>query len=322
MKLSGYTTVYNCINNEYPWEDSIKSLLGFCDEVCIVDGGSDDGTWEKLQKWKDIEPKLVINQYIIDRNRPDFAYESDGRQKTRARKLCSGDMCWQMDVDEIIVQEDYEKTRNICLEIYNNPQIELMTFPLIEYWGSNGKVRIDVNPWKWRLSRNNPNIIHGIPGDLLKLREDNTEYALQGTDSCDYIYEDTKIRVPFVLFCDINKVNNIRAHASAGNQQALEFYENWTKSMISQMPTIRHYSWYDIERKIKNYKTHWSKFWCSMYNKSIDDTKENNMMFDKPWSEVSDIDIKELALRLENEMGGWIFHQKIDWNRKTKWIEL
>ena len=52
MKLSGYTTVYNCINNEYPWEDSIKSLLGFCDEVCIVDGGSDDGTWEKLQKWK------------------------------------------------------------------------------------------------------------------------------------------------------------------------------------------------------------------------------------------------------------------------------
>jgi len=29
LKLSGYTTVYNCINNEYPWEDSIKSLLGF-----------------------------------------------------------------------------------------------------------------------------------------------------------------------------------------------------------------------------------------------------------------------------------------------------
>ena len=139
MKLSSYTTVYNCIANKYPWEDSIKSLLGFSDEVCVIDGGSNDGTWEKLKSWSQIEPKLKIDQHIIDWNRPDFAYESDGRQKTRARKLCSGDLCWQSDVDEIVVETDYEKIRQIALS-FNESQIDLIAFPIIEYWGDKGKV--------------------------------------------------------------------------------------------------------------------------------------------------------------------------------------
>ena len=46
------------------------------------------------------------------------------------------------------------------------------------------------------------------------------------------------------------------------------------------------------------------------------------MMFNKSWSDVSDDEIKELAQRLESEMGGWIFHKKIDWSKKTSWIKL
>jgi hypothetical protein len=32
---------------------------------------------------------------------------------------------------------------------------------------------------------------------------------------------------------------------------------------------------------------------------------------------VSDVEIDQIAVRLEQEMGGWIFHQKIDWNKPT-----
>ena len=46
------------------------------------------------------------------------------------------------------------------------------------------------------------------------------------------------------------------------------------------------------------------------------------MMFDKSWANVSDNEIKDLAQRLESEMGGWIFHRKIDWNQKTNWVKL
>ena len=32
-------------------------------------------------------------------------------------------------------------------------------------------------------------------------------------------------------------------------------------------------------------------------------------------------EIKELAVKLGNEMGGWIFHNKIDWSAKTPHIK-
>ena len=83
-----------------------------------------------------------------------------------------------------------------------------------------------------------------------------------------------------------------------------------------------HMSWFDLERKIKLYKNYWSKFWQSQYNTPQEDTPENNMFFDKKWSEVTDDEIKMLASRLGTEMGGWIFHNKINWEANTPHITL
>jgi hypothetical protein len=65
------------------------------------------------------------------------------------------------------------------------------------------------------------------------------------------------------------------------------------------------------------YRTHWSKFWQSLYNMKQEDTAENNMFFDKLWSDVTAEEVIALASKLKEEMGGWIFHRKIDWNNPT-----
>ena len=41
------------------------------------------------------------------------------------------------------------------------------------------------------------------------------------------------------------------------------------------------------------------------------------MFFDKPWSDVTDEDISTLASRLSTEMGGWVFHSKVDFDNPT-----
>ena len=46
------------------------------------------------------------------------------------------------------------------------------------------------------------------------------------------------------------------------------------------------------------------------------------MFFNKPWSEVSDDDIQQLALELESKMGGWIFHQKVNFNHPTPSMKI
>jgi hypothetical protein len=92
--------------------------------------------------------------------------------------------------------------------------------------------------------------------------------------------------------------------------------------VVNQLPGVYHYSWFDIERKIKTYSGFWSRHWQSLYNIHQEDNSENNMFFDKPWSEVSDDDISNLANRLKDEMGGWIFHSKVDFSTPTPHIEV
>ena len=110
--------------------------------------------------------------------------------------------------------------------------------------------------------------------------------------------------------------------ALQGDEGSLGKYQEWAKNISVSVPSVYHTSWLDMERKVKLYKSFWSKFWCSQYNVSQEDTPENNMFFDKPWSEVTDKEIKEISRKLSDNMGGWIFHHKINWDQKTPHITI
>ena len=316
--ISGYTTTRNCIDQAYPYEDCIKSLLGFCDEVVVVDAGSTDGTLERLQEWAQSEPKLKLHTENLDWSSPRFAI-FDGQLKAKARSLCTKEFCWQQDADEVLPESDWDKVVEICRRIPT--EIKVLTLPVVEYWGSKDKVRIDVNPWKWRITRNDPDVTHGVPGHLRVHLEDGSYHSLPGTDGCDYIYKSNLQYVPHATFYP-EEMHAARIAALKGDSEAFEHYEKWFKGVVEGLPTIRHYSWIDISRKIKTYRGYWQKHWESLYNIKQEDTAENNMFFDMPWSDVTDDMIEALAKRLGEETGGHVFHSKIDWTRPTPYLRL
>jgi glycosyltransferase involved in cell wall biosynthesis len=316
-KISGYTQTRNCIEQRYPWVESINSLLGFCDEVVVVDGGSTDGTWEKLLELAESEPRLKPLQHVRDWNDKRFAL-FNGQQKAVAREKCTGDFCWQVDIDEVVHEEDYAKVRNLAKNFPR--EIDILALPLVEFWGRDGRVRVDVNPWKWRLTRNNPRITHGVPANQRLYDADGTMYSA-GSDGDDYIYRDTGENVPFATFMT-QEGELSRQHALLGNEEAREYYEAWLNAATEQLPGVYHYSWYDLERKVHTYKNFWSKHWASLYNKTQEDISDNNMFFDKSWAEVTDEEIREIAVKMENEMGGWIFHKRIDFNKPTPHVKI
>ena len=313
--VGAYTTTYNCISQGYPFEESIQSLLANFDEVVVVDAGSTDGTWERLQEIEGIR----AYQHPVDFNHPRWAIHSDGDLKAKARSYVTSDWCWQMDVDEVIYPDQREKLQRLLQTAPKN--YDVVSLPVVEYWGSTGKVRMDVNPWKWRVSRNHEHITHGIPSELRMKDDDGYLYAAKGTDSCDYINEESYKRLPHATFYD-ETAHEIRVKGLSGDETAVKVYEDWMNQIVELLPTVYHYSWYDIERKITSYKTHWAKFWKSMYNLDTEDTAENNVCFDKPWSEVTEDDIKVLSQRLEEEKGGHIFHSKVDWEVEVPSIWL
>ena len=316
--ISSYTTTRNCISQKYPFEESIKSALGFSSEVVVVDGGSTDGTWEFLEDWASKEEKLKVYKVERDWSHPRHAV-FDGLQKAEARSKCTGEFLWQIDSDEIVHEDDYEKIASLCKNFPT--EVDLVCLPVVEYWGGPEKVRADINPWKWRLSRNMPHITHGIPKNLRQTDENGDIFSRPGTDGCDYVHAETYELIPFANFLT-NEVEQVRQIAISGNQEAFDGYEKWFNRVIDQLPGVHHYSWYDLSRKIKTYKNYWSQHWQSLYNIDQEDTPENNMFFDKSWSEVSDEEIDALATKLSEKMGGWIFHTKVDFTKPTPHLKI
>ena len=316
--IGSYTTTRNCIEQNYPYRACIESMLGFSDEVVVVDGGSTDGTWEELERWAELESKLRVYKVERDWSHPRHAV-FDGAQKAEARKRCISEFLWQMDCDEVVHEEDYEKIVGICK---NFPvHTDLVSLPVIEYWGGPTKVRMDVNPWKWRLSKNQPYITHGIPAELRKYDENECLYSAMGTDGCDYVHVDTGERIPHGSFYSA-EVDNVRRAALSGNKDALDSYQQWFQNVVDMLPGVHHYSWFDIERKIKTYKNYWQRHWESLYDITQEDTPENNMFFDKTWKEVTSIEIKEKAKLLADATGGHVFHSKFDANLPTPHVNI
>jgi glycosyltransferase involved in cell wall biosynthesis len=320
LEISGYTTTKNVIENEYPWRASIISLLDFCDEVIVVDGGSTDGTWEELQTMAAMQGdgRLKVHQIKRDWDSKRFAV-FDGAQKAEARKLCSKDWCWQQDIDEVVHEKDALKVKTLARQLPK--AVHLIALPVIEYWGGPNKVRCDINPWKWRLSRNLDHITHGIPSKLRKQDASGELYADLGTDGCDYIDSIDYSPIHCTHFYT-QEAHKARMLALQGNKDALDGYQGWLNSAVENLPGVHHYSWFDLERKINTYKNYWSRHWQSLYNVTQDDIPENNMFFEKTWSEVTKSDVKTLANKLKSEMGGWIFHQRVDFNQPTPHIEI
>ena len=315
--VSGYVTAYNCIDQKYPFRQCIESMLAFCDEVCVVDGGSTDGTFVHLRTWAQHEPKLKVKQVKRDwtsKRHPVF----DGMQKAEARAMCSKEFCWQMDSDEVVHEDDAAKVTKMCRAFV--PGADVVALPVIEYWGGPDKVRMDVQPWKWRLSRNLPHITHGIPQELRRVDKDGNFYAAEGTDGCDMIHKETGERLPCANFYS-QDADNARRFGMMGNLVAQQQYEQWFNQVVSSLPCVFHYSWYDLPRKIRLYRDYWQNHWNALWDKDASDTAENNLMFGVPWKDVTDEMIETRAAEMKAKLGGWIWHRPWDGKATTPHIK-
>lgn len=315
MKLSGYTTTRNCISMDYPFEQCIESMLAFCDEVVVMDSSDgSDSTRTKLAEMQKINPnKLFVYHAEVDWSAPNHGVY-DGALKQAAREKCTGDFLWQMDADEVVVTTK-EKIESLIAQLGNLETHHVACLPVVEYWGGKDKIRIDVNPWKWRISKNVPNLTHGIP-ITHRVMHNGLIYAKPGTDGCDFITKDTGMPVPNLNFYNVN-AEHLRQNALM-SEEHIEAYQTWLNAVVKTLPTVYHFSWWSIKGKIEKYRDFFGVFWKAMYN---DHSRNSNVFFNVPWSEVTEQMIEDKAKELRDNTGGWIFHTPWD-GTKTNHVVL
>ncbi len=257
-------------------------MLGFCNEVIVVDGCSNDGTYEILEKLAAEDERIQLWQNPWDLEEPGM----DGMQKAFARALCQHEFLWQQDCDEVVHEDDYDKIKMITKRF--PVQADILHLPVIELWGSPEYVTGRRHSWKWRMSRNKPEITHGINNNArLTSEKTGKVYAKQGmSDGCEYVNAMTYEMLPHTGFYENRNIELARLHMP-------EEYAKGMNQVFNVMPSVFHYSWCSLPNKIRNFTNKWDKQWNALY------LTENVERFPG----VTDDQIDEVAKKLFDEGG-------------------
>jgi hypothetical protein len=106
MKLGGTLIVRNAMNYDFCVEATVRSLAPVCDELVVIDGTSDDGTWELLNK---VVPDCARGLWTLTQHewKPSPMGEWLSALTNRAREMLHTDAHLNIQADEVLHEDDY-----------------------------------------------------------------------------------------------------------------------------------------------------------------------------------------------------------------------
>lgn len=144
-KISGFTMLRNGSKFDYPYLESLRSLLPLVDELVVNVGVGEDDTLTHIQNFaKEVglnlggESKVQIFESIWDFQNPEKRKGGKilAEQTNLALGKCSGDWCIYLQADEVIHEADYSLIREAINRATSQPDVEGLLFDYIHFYGS------------------------------------------------------------------------------------------------------------------------------------------------------------------------------------------
>ena len=194
--ISGFTFIRNGIQYDYPFIESIKSVLPLVDEMIVSIGNSDDETEAEILKIN--SPKIKIIHSIWD----DTLREGGkvlAVETNKAKAACNANSNWLIYIqgDEIIPEKYYEEIKNKMTLYQNKKSVDGLLLKYKHFYGSYNYIADGINWYskEIRIIKNNPEILSYK--DAQGFRKNNKKLQVKEIDA--YIYHYGWVRNPIQM---------------------------------------------------------------------------------------------------------------------------
>jgi len=134
--ISGFTLVRNAQILDFPFEESVRSVISLCDEFVINCGDSDDDTRLICEKLKNEFPsKIKILESRWEQKNQNGGYQLKA-QTDAALKACKGNWLLYIQADEVLHESDHDRILNAMKQADRIPEAEGLVFDYLHFYGN------------------------------------------------------------------------------------------------------------------------------------------------------------------------------------------
>ncbi len=156
MKISGFTFIRNGFKLQYPFLESIRSVLPVCDEMVIAVGNSDDGTRKAIAGLHHTKIRIIDTVW-------DDSLRAGGQilaqQTNIALDHITGDWGFYIQGDEVVHENDLQRIIDEANKHVTNQHIDGLLFSWLHFFGNYNYIAKPLSrgvyPFEVRLIKNN-----------------------------------------------------------------------------------------------------------------------------------------------------------------------
>lgn len=132
MKVTAFSYIRNGFIYDYPFIESIHSVLPLCDEFIMVIGDSIDGTREAVAALNNPKIKIIDTVWDEQARKKGLIF---AQQSNIGLDHCTGDWAFHIQADEVIHEKDYPAIRKAMTDYLNDTSVEGLLFHFINFFG-------------------------------------------------------------------------------------------------------------------------------------------------------------------------------------------
>jgi len=136
MRVSGFTIVRNARLLDYPFLESVRSLVPLCEEIIINLGDSTDDTNAMCGLLiQEVGNKIQLIRSVWNRENQTGGFQLK-LQSDVALAQCAGDWCVYLQADEVLHEGDTDRIKQAMWAADQRPEIDGIVFQYIHFYGN------------------------------------------------------------------------------------------------------------------------------------------------------------------------------------------